>query len=69
MFVSGFSTFNIIKDKATLNRNEKNVASRSVDFLATLYAAKRDKNRANQKLYDELDAKFTKYDMLHDKYQ
>jgi outer membrane murein-binding lipoprotein Lpp len=40
-----------------------------VDFLATLYAAKRDKNRANQKLYDELDAKFTKYDLLHDKYQ
>ena len=63
------NAFNIIKDKATLNRNEKNVASRSVDFLATLYASKRDKNRANQKLYDELDAKFNKYDMLHDKYQ
>jgi hypothetical protein len=45
------------------------VAARSVDFLATLYAAKRDKNRTNQKLYDELDAKFTKYDLLHDKYQ
>jgi len=63
------NAFNIIKDKATLVKNEKNVASRSVDFLATLYAAKRDKNRANQKLYDELDAKFTKYDLLHDKYQ
>jgi hypothetical protein len=63
------NAFNIIKDRATLNRNEKNVASRSVDFLATLYAAKRDKNRANQKLYDELDAKFSKYDLLHDKYQ
>jgi hypothetical protein len=63
------NAFNIIKDKATLNRNEKNVASRSVDFLATLYAAKRDKNRANQKLYDELDALYNKYDMLHDKYQ
>jgi hypothetical protein len=63
------NAFNIIKDKATLNRNEKNVAARSVDFLATLYASKRDKNRANQKLYDELDAKFTKYDLLHDKYQ
>jgi hypothetical protein len=58
-----------VKDKTPLSKNEKNVASRSVDFLATLYAAKRDKNRSNQKLYDELDAKFTKYDMLHDKYQ
>ena len=63
------NAFNIVKDKATLNRTEKNVASRSVDFLATLYAAKRDKNRANPKLYDELDAKFNKFDMLHEKYQ
>ena len=63
------NAFNIIKDKETLTRSEKNVAARSVDFLATLYAAKRDKNRANQKLYDELDAKFNKYDQLHDKYQ
>ena len=63
------NAFNIIKDKENLSRSEKNVASRSVDFLATLYASKRDKNRANQKLYDELDAKFKKYDELHDKYQ
>ena len=63
------NAFNIVKDKATLTKTEKNVAARSVDFLATLYAAKRDKNRTNQKLYDELDAKFTKYDLLHDKYQ
>ena len=63
------NAFNIIKDKTVLTKNERNVAARSVDFLATLYASKRDKNRANQKLYDELDAKFTKYDLLHDKYQ
>jgi hypothetical protein len=63
------NAFNIVKDKNPLNRTEKNVASRSVDFLATLYAAKRDKNRANQKVYEELDAKFNKYDLLHDKYQ
>jgi hypothetical protein len=63
------NAFNIIKDKQTLSRSEKNVAARSVDFLATLYAAKRDKNRSNQKVYDELDAKFNKYDQLHDKYQ
>ena len=63
------NAFNIIKDKTVLTKIERNVAARSVDFLATLYASKRDKNRANQKLYDELDAKFTKYDLLHDKYQ
>jgi hypothetical protein len=63
------NAFNIIKDKPTLTRSEKNVAARSVDFLATLYSSKRDKNRANQKVYDELDAKFNKYDQLHDKYQ
>jgi len=63
------NAFNIIKDKPTLTRSEKNVAARSVDFLATLYSSKRDKNRANQKVYDELDAKFNKYYQLHDKYQ
>jgi hypothetical protein len=63
------NAFNIVKDKPVLTKQERNVAGRSVDFLATLYASKRDKNRANQKLYDELDAKFTKYDLLHDKYQ
>jgi hypothetical protein len=63
------NAFNIVKDKPVLTKQERNVAGRSVDFLATLYASKRDKNRSNQKLYDELDAKFTKYDLLHDKYQ
>ncbi len=63
------NAFNIIKDKTVLTKTERNVAARSVDFLATLYASKRDKNRANQKLYDEFDAKFNKYDLLHDKYQ
>jgi hypothetical protein len=63
------NAFNILKDKTVLTKQERSVAARSVDFLATLYASKRDKNRTNQKLYDELDAKFTKYDLLHDKYQ
>ena len=63
------NAFNIVKDKTVLTKTERNVAARSVDFLATLYASKRDKNRANQKLYEEYDAKFTKYDLLHDKYQ
>jgi len=62
--------YNVIKDKEKLERSEKNVALRSVDFLATLYAYKRDKVRGkDQKAYDELDAKFNIYDLLHDKYQ
>jgi len=62
--------FNVIKDKEKLERGEKNVAARSVDFLATLYAYKRDKTRGkDQKASDEFDAKFNIYDKLHDKYQ
>ena len=62
--------FNVIKDKEKLDRSEKNVALRSVDFLATLYAYKRDKTRGkDQKASDEFDAKFNIYDKLHDKYQ
>jgi len=61
--------FNEVKDKEKLERVEKNVASRSVDFLATLYQAKRDKVRGkDQKAYDALDLKFNEYDKLHDKY-
>ena len=62
--------YNVIKDKEKLERGEKNVALRSVDFLATLYAYKRDKARGkDQKVFDEFDAKFSIYDNLHDKYQ
>ena len=62
--------YNVIKDKEKLERGEKNVAARSVDFLATLYAYKRDKARGkDQKASDEFDAKFNIYDKLHDKYQ
>ena len=62
--------YNVIKDKEKLERGEKNVALRSVDFLATLYAYKRDKARGkDQKVFDEFDAKFNIYDQLHDKYQ
>ena len=62
--------FNGVKDKEKLERIEKNVASRSVDFLATLYQYKRDKVRGkDQKAYDAFDAKFNAFDKLHDKYQ
>lgn len=61
--------FNAVKDKEKLERVEKNVAGRSVDFLATLYQYKRDKVRGkDQKAYDALDAKFNQFDQLHDKY-
>jgi hypothetical protein len=62
--------FEVLKDKEKLERAEKNVAARSVDFLATLYAYKRDKLRGkDQKASDEADLKYTIYDKLHDKYQ
>jgi hypothetical protein len=62
--------FSNIKDKPKLERTEKSVAARSVDFLATLYAFKRDKLKGkDQKASDEFDAKYNYYDKLHDKYQ
>ncbi len=62
--------FNSLKDKEKVERIEKNILSRSVDFLATLYSYKRDKTRGkDQKASDEFDAKFNYYDKLHDKYQ
>lgn len=62
--------FDVIKDKEKLEKGEKNVALRSVDFLATLYAYKRDKTRGkDQKASDDFDLKFNIYDKLHDKYQ
>ena len=61
--------FNVIKDKETLVRAERNVAGRSVDFLTTLYAFKRDKARGkDQKAMDAYDALYNTYDKLHDKY-
>ena len=61
--------FDVLKDKEKLERAEKNVAGRSVDFLATLYGYKRDKTRGkDQKASDEYDLKFNIYDKLHDKY-
>ena len=62
--------YSVLKDKQKLERSEKNVAARSVDFLATLYSYKRDKARGkDQKASDEYDAKFNAFDKLHDKYQ
>ena len=62
--------YNHLKDQEKFTKPEKNVISRSVDFLATLYSYKRDKSRGkDQKAYDDYDAKYNFYDNLHDKYQ
>jgi hypothetical protein len=62
--------YNDLKDKDKFTKPEKNVISRSVDFLATLYSYKRDKSRGkDQKAFDDYDAKYNFYDKLHDKYQ
>jgi hypothetical protein len=62
--------FDVLKDKEKLERAEKNVASRSVDFLTILYGYKRDKLRGkDQKASDEADLKYNIFDKLHDKYQ
>lgn len=63
-------SYDVLKDKEKLERTEKSVASKSVDFLATLYGYKRDKLRGkDQKASDEADLKFNIFDKLHDKYQ
>ncbi|MCX6289701.1 MAG: hypothetical protein NTW92_08040 [Bacteroidetes bacterium] len=63
-------SYNNLKDKDKYTKPEKNVISRSVDFLATLYGYKRDKSRGkDQKAYDDYDAKYNFFDKLHDKYQ
>ena len=59
----------ILKDKATRTSTEKSVINKSVDFLANLYAYKRDKLRGKDpKAVDVLDAKYKEFDGLHGKY-
>jgi hypothetical protein len=61
--------FEVVKDKEPISRAEKNVAGRSVDFLATLYSFKRDKLKGKDpKAFIEFDSKYKLYDSLHDKY-
>ncbi len=63
-------SYNNLKEKEKFNKSEKNVMSRSVDFLATLYGYKRDRSRGkDQKAFDDYDAKYNFFDKLHDKYQ
>jgi hypothetical protein len=63
------STFAVLSAKATLDRSEKSLISRSIDFLANLYEWKRNKSKGNAAEFDKYDALYKKYDALHDKYQ
>ncbi len=57
------------KSKSDKNKTEKSIANKSVDFLANLYAYKRDRVRGKDlKAFDEYDAKYKEYDALHGKF-
>jgi len=61
--------YNSLKNKASRDNTEKNCLSRSVDWLANLYAYKRDKVKGKDpKAFDAYDAKYKEYDVLHGKY-
>ncbi|MBC7651137.1 MAG: hypothetical protein H7101_05250, partial [Deinococcales bacterium] len=56
----------ILKDKKDLTNIEKTCLRKSVDFLANMYAIKRDKSAGKDpKAYDVYDAKYKLYDGLH----
>jgi hypothetical protein len=62
-------SFLILKDKANKSNTEKNIANKSVDFLANLYAYKRDRLKGKDpKAFDEYEAKYKQYDALHGKF-
>lgn len=61
--------YNVLKDKPNRTPTEKNIINKSVDFLANLYAYKRDRLKGKDpKAFDEFDAKYKLYDSLHGKY-
>lgn len=62
-------SYTILKNKATRGTTEKSVINKSVDFLANMYAYKRDRMRGkDSKAFDAFDAKFKEYDSLHGKF-
>jgi hypothetical protein len=62
-------SYEILKNKATRTNTEKSVINKSVDFLANLYAYKRDRARGKDpKAMDAYEAKYKEYDALHGKY-
>lgn len=62
-------SYAILKGKANRNSTEKSVISKTVDFLANMFAYKRDKMRGKDpKAMDAFDAKYKEYDALHGKF-
>ncbi len=62
------NTHTVLSVKEKAERAEKNVLTKSVDYLANLYLWKRDKSKGNNAAYDKYDALYKKYDGLHGKY-
>lgn len=57
-----------LRGRNDLNRTEKMVFDRSLDFLANMYEYKRDRMRGkDMKLYDLYDAKYKEYESMHKK--
>ena len=62
--------YEILKAKTDRSRSESLSLNRSVDYLANMFAWKRDKAKGvNPKDVDAFDAKFKFYDSEHDKYK
>ena len=61
--------YNALKSKEPKDGTIKSCLNRSIDWLANIYAYKRDKVKGKDpKAYDALDAKYKEYDALHNKY-
>jgi hypothetical protein len=62
------TTYKVLSAKANMERMEKQVAGKTVDYLANFYGWKRDKSKGNAAEYDKYDALYKKYDALHGKF-
>ncbi len=61
--------YTILKDKSNRSNSEKSVINRSVDWLANLYAYKRDRARGkDDAAFDAFEAKYKEFDALHNKF-
>lgn len=61
--------FVLLKDKSDRETHEKGALNKAIDWLANLYAYKRDKVRGkDDKAFDQYEAKYKEFDVLHGKY-
>ncbi len=62
-------TIAIENAKKEKNSTDKSISNKSVDFLANMFAYKRDRVRGKDtKAFDAFDAKYKQYDVLHGKF-